>query len=58
MPNSTEEGRWARAESEYAFLDEDEYEEYMECMDDCDLIRPDDENDGRLKGLLHFVECT
>jgi hypothetical protein len=34
MPDSTEEDERAEAESEYAFLEEDEYEEYMECMDD------------------------
>jgi hypothetical protein len=35
MPHSTEEDERAEAESEYAFLDEDEYEEYTECcMDD------------------------
>jgi hypothetical protein len=34
MPDSTEEDERAEAESEYVFLEEDEYEEYMECMDD------------------------
>jgi hypothetical protein len=34
MPDSTEEDERAEAESEYCFLEEDEYEEFMECMDD------------------------
>jgi hypothetical protein len=46
MPSSTEEDERAKAESEYAFLDEDECEEYMESMDDSDS----DSNDEMMEG--------
>jgi hypothetical protein len=45
MPNSTEEDERVKAESEYTFLDEDEYEEFMECMDDSDS---DSESDDEM----------
>jgi hypothetical protein len=50
MPDSTEEKERAEAESEYAFMEEDEYEEYMECMDDSDSDSDSDSDDDMTEG--------